>query len=66
LTVEVDHVHDESGGRPLGRVWIVKLRRGRDEVVVATELGRPSADDLAGQIARLISPRQRAQGAAME
>ncbi len=61
LLVEVDYVHDDSGGRPLGRVWMVKLRRGRDEVIVASDLGRPSADHLAGQIAQLIDERQRAR-----
>lgn len=66
LSVEVDYVHDDSGGRPLGRVWLVKLRRGRREVVVASDLGRPSADHLAGQIAELLSPRHWAEGGAME
>jgi hypothetical protein len=66
LTVEVDHDLDEDGGRPAGRVWLVRIRRGRREVVVASELGRPSADHLAGQIADLISPLHRAEGGAME
>ena len=29
-------------------MWLVRMRRGKDEVIVATELGRPSADHLAG------------------
>ena len=66
LTVEVDHELDEDGGRPAGRVWLVKMRRGRREVVVASELGRPSADHLAGQIAALIGPRRQAEGGAIE
>ena len=66
LRVEVDHDSDADSGRPTGRVWLVRLRRGNAEVVVATELGRPSADHLAGQIAELIGGRQRAQGGAME
>jgi hypothetical protein len=66
LRVEVDHDGDEGNGRPTGRVWFVRMRRGNAEVVVATELGRPSADHLAGQIAQLISGRQRAHGGAME
>ncbi len=66
LRVEVDHDGDEGNGRPTGRVWFVRMRRGNAEVVVATELGRPSADHLAGQIAQLISGGQRAQGGAME
>jgi hypothetical protein len=47
-------------------VWLVKIRHGNDEVVVATELGRPSADHLAGQISQLINGHRRAQGGAME
>jgi len=66
LIVEVDHRSDEESGRPTGRVWLVRLRRGRSEVVVAEELGRPSADHLAGQIAGLIGPRRRAEGGAIE
>jgi hypothetical protein len=66
LRVEVDHDSDADNGRPTGRVWLVRMRRGNAEVVVATELGRPSADHLAGQIARLLGGRQRAQGGAME
>jgi hypothetical protein len=42
------------------------MRCGRDEVVVATELGRPSADHLAGQISQLIDRRRRAHQGAME
>jgi hypothetical protein len=67
LTVEVDHKPvDEDAARPLGRVWFVRLRRGRHHVVVAAELGRPTADHLASQIADIISPRRGAEGAAME
>jgi hypothetical protein len=66
LIVEVDHDSDENNGRPTGRVWLVRMRRGNAEVVVATELGRPSADHLAGQITKLIGGRQRAHGGAME
>jgi hypothetical protein len=67
LTVEVDHGTDEEdGGRPTGRVWLVRMRRGRSEVVVATELGRPSADYLAAQIADLVSSRRKAGGGATE
>ena len=65
LTVEVDHEPVEDGTRPVGRVWLVRLRRGKHQVVVASELGRPSADHLANQIADVLSPG-RAQGAAME
>jgi hypothetical protein len=67
LTVEVDHETDEEdGGRPTGRVWLVRMRRDRSEVIIATELGRPSADHLAAQIADLIGSRRKAGGGAME
>jgi len=57
LRVEVDYDGEEAGTRPTGRVWLVRMRRGSDEVVVANELGRPSADHLAAQISRLIERR---------
>lgn len=63
--MEVDHEPVEDGARPVGRVWLVRLRRGNRQVVVAAELGRPSADHLANQIADVVSPR-RAKGAAMD
>jgi hypothetical protein len=66
LSVEVDCEGDQKAGRPAGRVWLVRMRRGTAEVIVANELGRPSADHLAAQIAELLSPSRRAPGAAME
>jgi hypothetical protein len=56
----------EDDGRPVGRVWLVRLRRGARSVVVASELGRPSADHLARQIAGLLPSRRGAEGGAME
>jgi hypothetical protein len=55
LHVEIDHEVTESGERPTGRVWSVQLRRGNRSVVVATELGRPSAEHLAAQINGLLT-----------
>jgi hypothetical protein len=67
LVVEVDHEpHDDAALRPVGRVWLVRVRRGQREVVVASELGRPSADHLAGQLAAVIAPRQRTAGGAID
>jgi hypothetical protein len=66
LIVEVDHEGDETAGRPTGRVWLVRMRRGTTTVVVATELGRPSADHLAGQISGLIGGRRWPSGGASE
>jgi hypothetical protein len=58
LVVEVDHEPVDDGVRPAGRIWLVRLRRGPRQVVIATGIGRPSADHLAGQLIELIgSPR---------
>jgi len=66
LGVEVDHeTLDENAARPFGRVWLVKMRRGPKEVVVAQGLGRPSADYLASQIADLIERPRRQEGGGM-
>ena len=67
LVVEVDHEpHDDAVKRPLGRVWFVRVRRGRREVIVASELGRPSADHLAGQLTAVIAPLPQASGGAID
>jgi hypothetical protein len=65
LVVEVDHETLEENTRPIGRVWLVKMRRGPKEVIVAEGLGRPSADYLAGQIADLIERPRRPKGGGM-
>lgn len=66
VVVEVDHQPTPDDERPTGRVWIVRLRRGTQTVVIAAELGRPSADLLAGQLNELLATRRRVIGAAME
>jgi hypothetical protein len=55
LHVDIDHEVTEAGERPTGRVWSVHLRRGNRSVVVASELGRPSAEHLAAQINGLLT-----------
>ena len=66
LVVEVDHEPTPDHTRPTGRIWIVRLRRSGHTVVIASELGRPSADHLASQINALLNPRPRDNRAAME
>ncbi len=56
LVVEVDHGSTSSRGRPTGHVWLVRLRRGQHQTVIAIGLGRPSADHLATQIRDVITP----------
>lgn len=58
LIVEVDHGSTSSRGRPAGQVWLVRLRRGNQQTVIAVGLGRPSADYLARQIRDVINPPQ--------
>ncbi len=56
LHVEVDHGSTSSRGRPAGQIWLIRLRRGHQQVVIVTGLGRPSADHLASQIDSIINP----------
>jgi hypothetical protein len=66
VIVEVDHEPTPDDERPTGRVWLVRLPRGTQGVVIAAELGRPSADLLAGQLHELLATRRRVKGAARE
>jgi len=56
LLVEVDHGSTSSRGRPAGHVWLVRLRRGSHQSIVAAGLGRPSAEHLARQLRDVINP----------
>ena len=67
LSVEIGHEPTEPGSRPIGRVWFVQLGDGTTSVVVASGLGRPSADHLAGQLSELLGRGdQRAKGGVVE
>lgn len=65
LTVEVDHEGGDQDGRPTGQVWLIRLRRGDRVLVVATGLGRPSAEYLARGLRDIIEPSRPAEGGAM-
>jgi len=56
LHVEVDHGSTSSRRRPAGHVWLVRLRRGNHQAIIAIGLGRPSAEHLASQIREVINP----------
>ena len=56
LTVEIDHGSTSSRGRPAGHVWLVRIRRGNRQAILAAGLGRPSAEHLARQIREVIDP----------
>ena len=66
LTVEVDHEPVPDNTRPTGRIWKVQLQRAGRTVIIATDLGRPSADHLANQIGELLNHRQQAHRAAID
>ncbi len=59
LVVEVDQPDTDPGGDALHlpRSWTVRLRRGRDTVAIAQDLGRFSATALARDLQHLIDPQ---------
>jgi hypothetical protein len=66
IAVEVDHPDASPDGRPVERVWTVRLRRGDEVVVIADDLGWPSANALAGALDDLLRPRSRPKGGTIE
>lgn len=66
ILVEVDHPNISPDGRPVERVWTVRLRRGKDIVVIADDLGWPSANALAGALDDLLRPSSRQTGGTIE
>lgn len=63
VLVEVAHPDTSPDGRPASRVWTVTLRRGAHVVVIANDLGWPSAHALARQLEDLLNPVPRRGGA---
>jgi hypothetical protein len=62
VTVEVDHEPTPDDERPAGRIWLVRLRRADQTVIIAAELGRPSADHLANQLNNILATRRKQKG----
>jgi hypothetical protein len=54
ISVEVDHGSTSSKGRPAGKTWLVRLRRGDEAVIVAIGMTNTSAERLAERIQRLV------------
>lgn len=61
ITVELDHPTTSPDGRPPERVWAVQLRRGGHVVVIADDVGWPTATALARQLEDLLRPAPRRQ-----
>lgn len=66
ILVEVDHPDISPDGRPVQRVWTVRLRRGQHVVVIADDLGWPSANALAGALDDLLRPSVQQKGGTIE
>jgi hypothetical protein len=66
LVAEIDHAPTAQNARPAGRIWSVRLRRGKRTVTIAEELGRPSADHLVRQINELVGVPSVAKGGAID
>ncbi|MDQ3781895.1 MAG: hypothetical protein M3349_03035 [Actinomycetota bacterium] len=64
--VEIDHPDTSPDGRPVQRVWTVRLRRGEHVVVIANDLGWPSANALAGQLHDLLRPNPQQTGGTID
>ncbi len=64
--VEIDHPDTSPDGRPVQRVWTVRLRRGEHIVVIANDLGWPSANALAGQLDDLLHPNPQQTGGTID
>jgi hypothetical protein len=48
------------------RLWTVRLRRGHRAVVIADNLGWPSANALAHELVDLLTPQAETRGAAID
>ena len=57
IVVEIDYGSASSRGRLPGQAWMVRLRRGERDVIVAIGLRRPSAERLPQQITDLLAAR---------
>ena len=56
-TAEVDTGSASSRGRPPERIWMVRLRRGDNSVIVAIGLHRFAAERLAARINEVLAPQ---------
>ncbi len=66
IVVELDHPEASADGRDARRVWTVRLRRGRCVVVIAENLGWPSASALAGALDDLLGPAAGQRGGRLD
>jgi hypothetical protein len=57
VTVQIDTGSTSSRGRPSGRAWLIRLRRGDQSIITTTTTGlsRTSAEHLAEKITSLLA-----------
>jgi hypothetical protein len=63
---DVDTGSASSRGRPPEQIWLVRLRRGDNSVIVAIGLYRAAAEHLAERINDLLAPTSSPQGPAVD
>ena len=63
VVVEIQHPDVSPDGRPVDRVWTVRLRRGQHIVVLADNLGWPTANALARELNDLLFTNPQTGGA---
>lgn len=66
VTVEIEHPDVSPDGRPADRVWTVRLRKGEHRVVIADNLGWPTANALAHQLNDLLNTTPARTGGAID
>ncbi len=66
IVVELDHPDQSPDGRPVERVWTLRLRRHDHVVIVAEGLGWPTANALARQLTGLLTDTSPTPGAAID
>jgi hypothetical protein len=59
VTVQIDTGSTRSRGRPPGRSWLIRLRRGNRSVITTTGLSRASAEHLAEKLTSLLAEPER-------
>lgn len=66
IVVELDHPDQSPDGRPVERIWNLRLRRRHHVVIIAEGLGWPTANALARQLTALLADTSPTQGAAID
>ena len=66
MVVEVEHPDVSPDGRPADRVWTVRLRKSDHVIVIADDLGWPTANALARELNDLLHNNPAQTGGAID